>query len=57
VPEYWVVDGEAEAIEIWHPGDDRAALLDAQLDWRPSPDVAPFELDIRSFFASVADEA
>ena len=57
VPEYWVVDGEAEAFEIWHPGDDRAALLDAQLAWQPSPDVAPFELGIKAFFASVADEA
>lgn len=57
VPEYWVVDGEAEAFEIWHPGDDRAALLDDQLTWQPSPEVAPFELDIRGLFASVADEA
>ncbi|MGH7623284.1 MAG: Uma2 family endonuclease [Gemmatimonadaceae bacterium] len=57
VPEYWVVDGEAEAFEVWHPGDDRAALLDVQLTWQPIPDVAPFELDIKAFFAAVADEA
>lgn len=25
VPEYWVVDGEAEAFEIWTPGDTRAS--------------------------------
>ncbi|MEP7002327.1 MAG: Uma2 family endonuclease, partial [bacterium] len=23
VPEFWVVDGEAEAFEVWRPGDDR----------------------------------
>jgi Uma2 family endonuclease len=57
VPEYWVVDGDAEAFEVWHPGDERAALLDERLVWRPGAEVAPFELDIKAFFASVADEA
>ena len=26
VPEYWVVDSDAEAFEIWHPHDERAVL-------------------------------
>ena len=57
VPEYWVVDGDAEAFEIWHPADDRAALVDDRLIWAPEAAERPFELDIRSFFASVADGA
>ncbi len=56
VPEYWVVDGEAEAFEVWKPGNDRAALIDDQLTWQPDASVPPFELDVRQFFASVADE-
>ncbi|MEO8623478.1 MAG: Uma2 family endonuclease [bacterium] len=56
VPEYWVVDGEAEAFEVWRPGDDRAALIDDHLVWQPRNTVPPFELDVRTFFASVADE-
>jgi Uma2 family endonuclease len=57
VPEYWVVDGDAEAFEIWHPADERAALVDDRLVWSPEAASCPFELDVRSFFASVADGA
>ena len=56
VPEYWVVDGEAEAFEVWQPGDDRPALIDDRLVWQPEGAPEPFELDVRAFFASVADE-
>ena len=56
VPEYWVVDGEAEAFEVWHSGDERAALIDDRLVWHPDGAPQPFELDVRAFFASVADE-
>src|SRR2546430_1411509 len=43
VPEYWVVDGFARAFEIWHPGDERAALADDRLTWHPQGAPAPFE--------------
>ena len=55
VPEYWVVDGETEAFEIWRQGDDRAALVDARLVWRPMGAAEPFELEVRRFFDSVRD--
>jgi Uma2 family endonuclease len=38
VPEYWVVDGESEAIEVW----------------RPTLDVPALEIDVSAFFAGVA---
>jgi Uma2 family endonuclease len=57
VPEYWVVDGEAAAFEVWHPGDERAALVDDRIVWRPDGSRAAFELDVRDFFAGVADHA
>lgn len=56
VPDYWVVDGEAEAFEIWHPSDERAALVDEAVSWQPAGAAASFELDVRGFFAGVADE-
>jgi Uma2 family endonuclease len=55
VPEYWVVDGEAEAFEVWRPADERAQLVDDRLSWRPSVDTAPLAIDVRHFFADVAD--
>ena len=55
VPEYWVVDGEAEAFEIWRPGDERASLIDDRLVWQPVGIEPAFELDVKRFFADVAD--
>jgi len=57
VPDYWVVDADAEAIEVWHPADERAALVDERLTWTPTGASTPFTLDVRAFFASVADGA
>ena len=55
VPEYWVVDGEAEAFEVWHPADEQAALLDDRLTWQPNLHTPAFDLDIAELFLSVAD--
>jgi Uma2 family endonuclease len=57
VPEYWIVDGDAAALEIWHPDDERPALVDDRVVWRPDGASQPFELDVRSLFESVADKA
>ena len=56
VPDYWVVDTEAHALELWQPGDDRAALVAERLSWHPQGASAPFELDVAALFAAVADE-
>jgi len=55
VSEYWIVDGDAEVFEVWHPSDERPAIVDERLVWLPTGASAPFELDVRAFFASVAD--
>lgn len=57
VPAYWVVDGDAEAFEVWHPGDRRGELLDEQLVWRPEASREAFTLDVRDFFVTIADES
>ena len=56
IPDYWVVDGEADAFEVWQPGDDRAALVSEQLTWHPQAASAPFQLDVAAFFDAVADD-
>jgi Uma2 family endonuclease len=53
VPTYWIMDGEAEAFEVWHPGDERGMLVDDRLVWHPDETHKPFELDLHEFFASV----
>ena len=56
VAEYWNVDADAEAFEIWHPEDERPALVDQNLGWKPSSGSEGFELDVPEFFASARDE-
>jgi Uma2 family endonuclease len=55
VPIYWIIDGDAEAFEVWRPGDERAALIDDRLVWQPEDMKDPFELDVRDVFASATD--
>jgi Uma2 family endonuclease len=57
VPEYWIIDGDAEAVEVWHPGDERPALIDERVVWHPHGATAAFELDVQTLFAAVADDA
>jgi Uma2 family endonuclease len=55
VPEYWVVDVESEAIEVWRPDDARAVLVDDRLLWRPRLEVPALEIDVSALFSDVAD--
>jgi Uma2 family endonuclease len=57
VPEYWIIDGDAEVFEVWHPDDERPSIIDQHFVWSPAGAAAPFELDVATFFASVADGA
>jgi Uma2 family endonuclease len=57
VPDYWVMDDDAQAFEVWHPADERAALIDERLVWHPDGASVAFELDVKEFFAAAADNA
>lgn len=54
--EYWIVDGKNEAFEIWHPGDEHAAIVRDRFAWQPAGAAEPFVLDVERFFAGVRDE-
>ena len=57
VPDYWIIDGDARALEVWRPGDERPAIIDDRLTWHPRGAVEAFELDVPGLFASVQDDA
>lgn len=54
--EYWVVDADARVIERWRQGDERPEILSDQLVWHPAGAIAPLQIDLTTFFASVHAE-
>lgn len=53
VPDYWILNVEARVVERWRPGASRAELVTERLEWRPAPDVEPFELRLDEFWREV----
>jgi Uma2 family endonuclease len=55
VPQYWVIDGEANLFEIWHPTDQRPFVVDTTFEWQPDSSREPLHVDVARFFAAAAD--
>ena len=55
VPDYWIVDLDARAIERWVPDNDRPELLSESLAWHPTEAPTPFSLDLLAYFHRVLD--
>jgi Uma2 family endonuclease len=53
VPEYWIVDPDARAVEIWRPGFARPIIERERAEWNPAGASEPFGLDVVSYFARV----
>ena len=53
--EYWIVDIEARLIERWRAGEERPTLHRTTLEWRPSPDAPPLQIDVPALFADLAE--
>lgn len=53
VPDYWIVNVEARVFERWRPDATRAELVTDRIEWRPAPDVEPFELSLGEFWREV----
>jgi Uma2 family endonuclease len=53
VPEYWIVDLDAELFERWRPGDDRPEILRDRIEWHAAGASFPFVLDIPAYLARV----
>jgi len=50
VTEYWIVDPDAELIEIWRPGDIRPEVVRDELTWQPVADVPGLVVRIEDLF-------
>jgi len=55
VPEYWIVDPDARAIERWRPGDERAELLEERVEWRASDEAEPLVVELEPLFREALD--
>lgn len=53
VPEYWVIDVDAELVERWQPGDERPEILRDRIEWHPDGSSFAFVLELADYFARV----
>ncbi len=56
VPEYWILDQEAQVVERWWPSNERPDILDAELRWQPVSTIEPLVVDLVSLFRGVLDD-
>jgi Uma2 family endonuclease len=53
VATYWVVDLEARVVEIWHPDDQRPAIVTDVLHWAVTPTAPRLEISLPDLFAGL----
>lgn len=53
IPEYWIVDLDARAVERWRPGDDRPEILDDRLVWAPEGAREPLVIALPNLFTRI----
>ena len=51
VATYWIVDHEARAVEVWHPGDATPEIVTGVLRWQIAPDAPVLEIALPELFA------
>ena len=47
---YWVVDVNAQVVEVWHPTDERPEIVSDVLRWRVTPEADQLTIDLPVFF-------
>ena len=50
VPEYWIVDNDAQVIERWRPGDTRPEIVAGTIQWHPAAAKEPLIIDLDRVF-------
>jgi Uma2 family endonuclease len=53
VATYWVVDVDAQLVEVWHPDDERPEIVTDALPWRVAPDAPEWVVELPGLFATV----
>lgn len=46
VPEYWIIDLDAQLVERWRPNDERPEILVRELEWHPGGASSPLVLPL-----------
>ena len=55
VPEYWIVDTDARAVERWRPDSTEPEVVRDTLVWQPSSERGPLQLVLPTFFSAILD--
>ncbi len=50
VATYWIVDPEAQVVEVWHPDDERPEIVPDVLRWQVSDDAPELQIDLGELF-------
>jgi Uma2 family endonuclease len=53
VATYWIVDPEAQVVEVWHPDDERPEIVTDVLHWRVTDDAPEIEIDLHRLFGEL----
>jgi len=53
VGSYWIIDIEARAVEVWHPGDESPTVVRDTLRWQVRPDAPELEIRLAEIFAGL----
>jgi len=51
IPEYWIVDADAELVERWRPDEGHPEIFRETLAWQPKDGTPALEIDLRGIFA------
>jgi Uma2 family endonuclease len=53
VDTYWIVDPEAQVVEVWHPNDERPEIVTDVLKWRVTDEGPELEIDLNELFSEL----
>lgn len=53
VATYWIVDPDAQLIEVWRPGDTRPEIVTDMLTWRVAEEAPELTINLSELFARV----
>ena len=53
VPQYWIIDTDARAVERWLPDDSAAETFAETLEWQPDAAVPPLVIELPAYFDRV----
>jgi Uma2 family endonuclease len=56
VPEYWVVDPDAQLIERWRPEDERPEIIRERMTWHPDGASMALDFALEHLFAAAPAE-